>query len=260
MPETPEPKPESAPLVLIPVTAEDEARRKRRIVLIRWAIALAIVSAAYFIYRHEVDPIHARQSYDAGAALLRAGNYNLAVLAFDRSVGLKPDFAGAYLLRGRAYAGEAKPDLAIADFTRDLALRPNDAQALVARGMAYLDFKDFSSAMADANRAIAADPKLALAYNLRGMATRAMGDARKALEDFDRAVDLSPDADNFFQRASTYQFLGDHRRAIADLNEVIARKPDQAPAYFARSESKRAIGDIEGSDQDRLQGRILDGR
>lgn len=260
MPGRPDNQADGGPLVLIPVTAEDEARRKRRIVLACLTAALIVAAAAYFLYRREVDPIHARQSYQAGAALLKAGHYNPAIIAFDRSIALKPDFADAFLLRGKAYAGEAKADRAILDFSKVLELRPNDPPALMGRGSAYLDFKDFRSALADASRAIAADPKLAAAYNLRGMAVRAMGDPRKALEDFDRAVELSPDVDNFFQRAATYQELGEHQRAIADLNEVIARKPDEAPAYLARSESRRAAGDLKGAEQDRREGRIREGR
>jgi hypothetical protein len=35
--------------------------------------------------------------------------------------------------------------------------------------------------------------------------------------------------------------------------------PDLASAFFARAESRRAIGDLTGAQQDHRQGRILDG-
>ncbi len=114
--------------------------------------------------------------------------------------------------------------------------------------------------MADADQAIAIDAKAARAYNLRGLVIRTMGDPRKALENFTRAVELEPNEDNYYQRGATYQLLGEHRRAIADFDQVIAFKPDQAPAYFARAESRRAIGDLSGAAADHKQGLIIDGR
>jgi len=120
--------------------------------------------------------------------------------------------------------------------------------------------KDFQSAVADANRALEIDSRFAPAYNLRGVAVRSLGDPRRALDDLTRAIQLSPDSDNYFQRGATYQMLGDHERALADLNKMIAIQPGSAPAYFARAESRLALGDVQGAEQDRLQGRYLDGR
>ena len=50
---------------------------------------------------------------------------------------------------------------------------------------------------------------------------------RKAIEDFSKAVELEPNLDNYFQRASTYQGLGDHARAIADFNKALEEDPLQ---------------------------------
>src|ERR1700723_2751790 len=56
-----EQEPAQTPLVLIPVTAEDEARQKRRIRIRAWsAVAIVALGAAYF-YKRSVDPIHARE-------------------------------------------------------------------------------------------------------------------------------------------------------------------------------------------------------
>src|ERR1700733_9042117 len=49
-------EPAQSPLVLIPVTAEDEARQKRRVRLRVWsAVILVALGAAYF-YKRSVDP------------------------------------------------------------------------------------------------------------------------------------------------------------------------------------------------------------
>jgi len=250
----------SSPLILVPVTAEDAARRTRRIRAGLGIGAALVIIVAAVIYKRSVDPIHAQESYDAGVRLLKIARYNQAILSFDRAVALRADFADAYLLRGKAYVGEAKTDRAIRDFSKVIELRPNDPNALLERGSAYLELKDFQRAIEDSNRALALDPKLGAALNLRGVAIRTMGDPRKALEDFKRAVELAPSEDNYYQRGATYQMIGEHRLAIADFDRVIEFKPDEAPGYFARAESRRAIGDERGAKADHLRGRILDGR
>ena len=253
-------EPSDVPLVLVPVSAEDVERRSRRIRLAVGACALCVLAGAGLLYKRWVDPLHAQESYDSGVRLLQIARYDQAILSFDRSTALKPDMVEAYLMRARAYIGLSKPELAIRDFTRVLDLRPMDTQALVERGLTYLELKNFRDALSDANRAVEADANFAKAYNLRGLVVRAMGDPHKALQDFTRAVQLMPNEDNYYQRGATYQMLGDHRRAIVDFDQVIAYRPDGAPGYFARAESRRAIGDAEGAKADHQQGRNIDGR
>ncbi|HEX5430926.1 MAG TPA: tetratricopeptide repeat protein [Bryobacteraceae bacterium] len=260
MPDPLDPKEPSDPLVLIPVTAEDVSRRKRKIVSICCAAALAILFGAYWIYQRSTAPVQARESFDAGERLLKVARYSEAILSFDRAIDLQPGFAGAYLDRGRAHMGNYEQDEAVADFTKAIQLRPHNAQALLDRGEAYLFLKNFSAAAADASAAIAANPNLAEAYNLRATAVRDTGDPQKAVADFDRAVQLAPNADNYYQRGATYQELGEHKLAIADFTQTIAFETDLAQAYFARAESERAIGNLAAAKKDHEQARILDGR
>jgi tetratricopeptide (TPR) repeat protein len=250
----------SEPVVLIPVTAEDEARRKRRIWLVVTVAALLVAGAALYIYKRSTDPIKARESYETGVRLYTIGRYAQAVLSFDRATQLQPGFEEAYLMRGRTNFADDRLDAALIDFSKALELRPNDSEALVARGRCSLQLKDYSAAIADAGRAIAIDSRLDKAYNLRGIATREMGNPRGAIDDLNRAVELSPDSENFFERATTYQVLGEHGKALPDLDQMIAIEPDAAPSYFARARSREAIGDTTGAESDRKLGRALDGR
>lgn len=239
--------------------AEDVERAKRRKVLTWLAIGVSVALAGWFLYRRYMDPIDAQQAYDAGARLLQATRYQQAILNFDRATALNPDFTEAYRLRGRSYVADNNADGAIRDFTRVTQLAPRDAAALVERGFARIDKKDWAKAVADADRAIELNPKLARAFNLRGTARRAAGDAGRAVDDFSRAIELEPSLDHYFQRAATLQILERHREAIADLNEAIAYSPDQPHIFFARAESKAAVGDTQGAKSDIQAGRKIDG-
>jgi len=249
----------SRPLVLIPVMAEDVERRQRKVVLSWVAAALALALVTWFVYRRAMDPLHAQESYDAGVRLIRDTHYEQAILNFDRTIDLQHGFADAYRMRGKAYLAETKPDAAIEDFTKLAQMRPADPDPLVERGFAYLDKKDYARASADAGRALALNPRVGRAYNLRATALRATGDLQKALADFTRAVELEPNLDNYFQRASTYQLLGQHKLAVADFDQAVGFVPDQPHTYFARAQSKAAIGDTAGAKEDIQTGRKIEG-
>ena len=249
----------SKPLVLIPVTAEDVERQQRRRLLKWLAGALIALLVAAIIYKRVTDPRNAREAFDAGMRLMKTTRYDQAILNFNRAVDLVPDYAEAYRMRGRAYVAQSDPDMAIRDFSRVAELQPRDAAILAERGFVNMDKKDYQAAIADADRAIALDPKLARAYNLRASARRAAGDPRRSIEDFTKAVELEPDLDNYFQRASTYQQLGEHKLAVADFDQAMAEDPQEPHIYYARAQSRAALGDSAGAQADILAGRKIDG-
>jgi tetratricopeptide (TPR) repeat protein len=250
---------EDQPLVLIPVTAEDVARRTVRVRLTAVAAILAVLGTVGYLYKRSVDPLNAKESYDAGVRLFKIARYNQAILSFDRAVALKPDMVDGYMMRGKAYVGESKPEEALPDFTKAIELRPSNPEAWVERASAYLELNKFQQAIADATHALDVNPVQASAYALRGAAIRKSGDPKKALEDFNRAVELAPTANNFYERGATHQMLEEHKLAIADFDQVISMIPDLASPFFARAESRRALGDVEAAERDHRQGRILDG-
>src|SRR5512141_345335 len=137
---------------MIPVTAEDVQRQKRRR-LLKWLAGLLIVLLVRaIIYKRVTDPRNAREAFDAGMRLVKATRYDQAILNFNRALDLQPEFAEAYRMRGRSYVAESNPDQAIRDFTRLSELQPGDALALTERGFARLDKKDYGNAIADADR------------------------------------------------------------------------------------------------------------
>jgi tetratricopeptide (TPR) repeat protein len=256
----PGPASDTSPLILIPVTAEDVARKGRRTKLIWVAALVAIVAMSAYVYKRAQDPRQAQESFDAGQRLFAVARYPQAILSFDRAITLMPGFEEALLMRGRSRVAQYENDQAIVDFTKAIEVKPGDTRALLDRGRAYLFNKKFELAITDASATLAIDSNLSAAYNLRGVARRELGNLMEALDDFNHAVTLAPNADNYYQRGATYQLLGQHKQAIDDFTATIEFLPDIAQGYFARAESERALGDDAAAKRDHLQGRILDGR
>src|SRR5437763_2855367 len=138
----------SQPAVRVPMSAEDFEGRRRRIRNILIAVAMLAVLGVSWVYKRSTDPLRARESYDAGERLLKVARYAQAILSFDRAIALAPDYADAYLLRGRARAGMADIPRAIENFTEVIRLRPDDPQPYIERGSAYLEFKNYEASMA----------------------------------------------------------------------------------------------------------------
>jgi tetratricopeptide (TPR) repeat protein len=247
-------------VILIPVTAEDMARRKRRKVLTWVASIVAVLAISGWIYKRSTDPLRAQASFDAAQKLFAVARYNEAIVACDRTIALKSDFVDAYILRGRSHVVLSEPERAVPDFTKAIELRPRDPQAALERARAYIDEQNYTAAISDVASALALDRKLARASNVRGTALRALGDTKGAIAEFGRAAELEPNSDNFYQRGATYQMLGDHRNAILDFTSAIAWSPDQPQAYFARAESERDLGEKEKAEKDHSYGRYLDSR
>lgn len=243
----------------IPVEADDLARRARRRRIAIGAVAVVIALTAAWIYRRQVDPINALESFDAGERHFRAARYQQAISSFEHAIALRPDYADAYLMRGRTNAAMNRPLVAIPDFTKCIEMRPNDPAALLDRGSAQLTLHSYAEALADFSKAIQLDQNLDTAYNLRGTTLRDMGDTDKALADFDHAVQLRPIMNNYFQRGATYQLLGRHELAIVDFNSAINIDPSGPQAYYARAQSLLALGKTQEAEKDRSYARELDG-
>lgn len=243
------------PSVLVPVTAEAYARRRRRVVAALVVLAALIAIAARIAYRHTTSPVEAQESFDIGRQKLQIGRYNEAVFSFDRAIQLRRDFSEAYLLRGKALAanadGQGEFDRAIGDFTTVVRLRPRDPDPLIERCSVYLSLARMTDVISDCTAALAIDPARERAYTLRGTAFRKSGSFREALADFTRAVELAPTPDNYFQRSAVYQLLGDPGKAILDLDKMLNVMPESPPALLARARARFETGDTEGAESDR---------
>ncbi len=250
----------SGPKPLVPIPAEAYNARRRRILYLWITAGLTASLLAVWIYRRSVDPVNAQQALEEGRRLFKSTRYTEAILSLDHALALKGDLMEAYLLRGRSNRALSRVDSAIEDFSQAIRLRPDNSEAYVERAEARLVKEDYSGVIADCTAALDRDSRMALAFNLRGIAVRQTGDPRKSVADLTRAVELAPDEANYFQRAATYQELGEHALAIADLDQVIAMKPDGPQAYYARARSRRALGDSSGASKDHRQALLLDGR
>jgi tetratricopeptide (TPR) repeat protein len=70
-----------------------------------------------------------------------------------------------------------------------------------------------------------------------------LGEHRRAIADLDRAIDLDPQyAAAYHNRGIAYKKLGEYRRAIADYDRAIELNPQYTDAYYSRGLAHKEIG------------------
>ena len=196
--------------------------------------------------RQKLDQMTAWDYYRQGNRYNDLGEYENAILRYEKAINLKPDYAEAYYNRGVTYGKLGESEKAIADYSKAIELKPDLVEAYNNRGIAYDDLGESKKAIADYSKAIELKPDYAYAYNNRGVTYRKLGESEKAIADYSKAIELKPDyAEAYNNRGVAYDDLGESEKAIADYSKAIELKPDNAEAYYNRGVIYAGIGESE---------------
>ena len=191
-------------------------RSQRRLLRVT-AIVIALGTGAWSIYAWIASaPDRAFAREREGIRLSGIGDFQSAIAQFSAAIRIWPEFAEAYVGRGKAEAALGQSDAALADF----------------------------------GQAMSINPALEQPYTERGLLWRSRGDLPQALADFNQSIRILPHADSYYQRGLTYQMLGDARRAVNDYNLAIGRDPAAPYFYRALAKAKRDLGDAAGAQKD----------
>jgi len=189
------------------------------------SITVALGAGAWAVYAYIASaPDRASSHYRQAMHLLGPGDFQGAAAQFTRAIAIFPEYADAYLGRGKAWQAAGQSEAALADFEKAMAI----------------------------------DPTLDTAYIARGTIEASRGNPQKALADFTRAIHLHPTADGYYQRGLTYQKLDQPRLALADYDAAITSDPSAPYIYLARAAAKRDLGDLPGARADHERAELVE--
>jgi len=138
------------------------------------------------------------------------GDYTGAIADYGIALNIDPQYADAYLNRGKAYFNLGDPEAAITDFGRALQFSPTSEIAFFSRGVTYASLANPTSALSDLTNAISLNANYTAAYLQRGDVYLVLNNFAAAVVDYRSALRLDPTA------AAICSSLN---RALARLNQ-----------------------------------------
>jgi protein O-mannosyl-transferase len=183
----------------------------------KWKYLLTTLLSGYFIFL-------------AVTAYNQTKKWKNEFTLWDNVLKVYPDIPFVLVLRGCEYNTRGEYDKAMVDFDKAISLDSKDGSAYFNRGVAKSKIGDFKNAIPDFEKADELKIEKKHFVNLYvswGGALANTGKLKEAMKLFDKAIDLDPnDASVYNNRGITKAMLGDTNGAITDFDMAIKLNPE----------------------------------
>ena len=212
----------------------------------RFAAALADYAEAI-----RLSPPFHEAHFNRADLLRELGDEDGALRDLDYAVVLEPGHVDTRVNRADLLMEQGENELARADAEAGLALDPGNVNLLSARGSLLAESGDDEGAFASFSAALREDPGFVAGWANRAVLSYSAGRLPEAVADLDRAIALEDDAALRANRAVALQELGDHRRALEDLELAVPQLAEEDPdLLYRRGASRFALDDVKGAHED----------
>ena len=180
---------------------------------------------------------------ERGQSHAELGNYEQAMLDYDRAIRLDNTDPEAFHLRALLYERRGLDQLANEDFNSAILLDPDNANVRLARGIFYLNRGNLYGALTDLNRADALDPDNEWILANRGVTHAWLKSLAAARRDLDAARAIDPQNSVVMGGDAIVMYqTGQFPRALRDLDALLAINPDNSWARAFRDQVIREMG------------------
>jgi tetratricopeptide (TPR) repeat protein len=174
-----------------------------------------------------------------GDLLRRQLRFDEAIKAFDQAIALNTKIVYlAYYGKGEILASFRRSPKCIEAFEAAVKSNPNYLPALASLSVALREYGHYDRALVVINQAIQRQSKQtgknANLYNEKWAVLEGLSKYPEALEAITRAIAIAPHSIYFTNRGTTYYYLKEYSKAIADYNNAIDLNPRLASAYSNR--------------------------
>ncbi len=165
-----------------------------------------------------------------GIEAFNTGSFGVAVEAFERAVGIHPDYPDVRFKLGLAYLREGAHEAATREFQEALQINPGYTEARFYLGVAFLDERLFSKALPHFERAVEEKPDYADLRCYLGATYFHLGELEKARVEFEYALSISPQ----YKKACYYHglllyMLGEKAKATELITKAIDGEMKKTP-------------------------------
>ncbi len=205
--------------------------------------------------------------------LLHVNNQKAKELA-ESLIRENPDFAPGYFVLGTIYgSGLGQYSTALIQFNKSIDLDPQFPIFWINRGIAKIELKDFQGAREDFNQAVTLKRGYALGYILRGVANYSLEDTDATLADLeiglqldykalsnvleiagdavDKAIEMAPENVNYyFSRGYAHFANENYRPALADFTTAVNMVSGSSEFLKYAGATKVFLKDADGAQTD----------
>ncbi|MEZ2304039.1 MAG: tetratricopeptide repeat protein, partial [Microcoleus sp.] len=200
----------------------------------------------YYDKALEFKPDYHQAWYNRGLALYNLGRLEDAIAFYDKALEFKPDLHEAWNNRGLALGNLGRLEEAIASWDKALEFKPDDDEAWKNRGVALDNLGRLEEAIASYDKALEFKPDDYGAWYNRGYALDDLGRLEDAIASYDKALAFQPD--NYAawnNRGLALGNLGRLEEAIASYDKALEFKPDDYGAWYNRGYALDDLGRLE---------------
>ncbi|CAN5885660.1 hypothetical protein BH11PSE3_BH11PSE3_04150 [soil metagenome] len=197
------------------------------------------------------DEQQARAHFRDGLLKMRSGDGAGALAAFDRALGLLPDFADAVMARAELLDRQGRCGEARGEYERarrlwsDMPPGAADRRYLFLR-RGYFAFEVEAYELVRSNVRSKILPQVA-----HGNALLARGRAAEALDSYDRALKVKPNLPEVLAlKGEALSALGRHEEAIQLFDRVLAAQPADGETLNSRGIARLALGRLADANDD----------
>jgi len=190
-----------------------------------------------------LSPDDAKVWNNFGYSCFCAGQTDRALAAFNRAIEINPDYKHAWYNKGYSLHGVDRLEEAVKCYRRALEIDAVDPVLLNNLGNAMYNLGQFAESIPSFVEAINVDPDYEIAWNNIGNALEKMGIFRGAIPFHDRSLEIRPDFDYALHAKGVCKAaVGEPEEGYELLLESLDLNPTYDEAWKARSSAARQLG------------------
>jgi tetratricopeptide (TPR) repeat protein len=177
------------------------------------------------------------------------GNYDMAVISYDRALELDPSNITLLKDKGLALANLGKYSEAVDSFAKATSLNSSDAQAWNLEGFTLaVNLERYDEGVACIDRALKLDSAYYDAWISKGMALANAGALDESITSFDEAMKINPlDPKGWNNKGVVLREQGKYQDALSCFNRALALNPSYE---IAQNNRELTLQDINQANQD----------
>lgn len=191
---------------------------------------------------------HINTLFTEGVAFLHRGNFNEALLIFEKLLTYQPNndewlqITGSIALQIKSYGK------AFEMFSKAIIVSPSDCNSSYNLGLVQMELMKFEEAIASYEKAIGLNSEFAQAYYNLGLCQMELKQFEASIASNEKVTGLMPDfVDAYFNIGVALYSLGQFESSIVSYDKAIAIVPEYAEAHNNRGVALKALGNIDSA-------------